>query len=54
MSHQVLLRPISFGRWDFGFGCQFTRGTITPTVSLGLYIWGIPTLIGIGLLTYSL
>lgn len=41
-------------RWDFGFGCQFTRGTITPTVSLGLYIWGIPTLIGIGLLTYSL
>lgn len=36
--------------WDFGFGCQFSQGTIIPTVSVGLYIWGIPTVIGLGLL----
>ena len=36
--------------WDFGFGCQFTHGMIMPTVSVGLYIWGIPALIGLGLI----
>ena len=35
--------------WDFGFGCQYVRGTIMPTVSVGLYIWGIPTLICLGI-----
>jgi hypothetical protein len=40
--------------WDFGFGCQFTNGMIMPTVSVGLCIWGIPTLIGIGLVAYAL
>ena len=35
--------------WDFGFGCQFSQGTIIPTVSVGLYIWGIPAVIGLGL-----
>lgn len=36
-------------RWDFGFGCQFSQGAIIPTVSVGLYIWGIPAVIGLGL-----
>lgn len=40
--------------WDFGVGCQFTHGMIMPTVSVGLYIWGIPTLIGIGLVASTL
>lgn len=35
--------------WDFGFGCQFFHGNIMPTVSVGLYIWGIPAVIGLGL-----
>lgn len=35
--------------WDFGFGCQFSQGAIIPTVSVGLYIWGIPAVIGLGL-----
>lgn len=34
--------------WDFGFGCQFTRDRIIPTVSVGLYIWGIPVMVGLG------
>ena len=40
--------------WDFGFGCQFTHGMIMPTVSVGLYIWGIPTLIGLGLVACAM
>ena len=36
--------------WDFGFGCQFSQGSITPTVSVGLYIWGIPTVLCLGLI----
>lgn len=36
-------------RWDIGAGCQFTAGAIIPTVSVGLYIWGIPALVGVGL-----
>ena len=35
--------------WDFGFGCQFSRESMIPTVSVGLYIWGIPTVICLGL-----
>ena len=35
--------------WDFGFGCQFSHGTVMPTLNVGLYIWGIPTLICLGL-----
>ena len=34
---------------DFGFGCQFSQESIIPTVSVGLYIWGIPTVICLGL-----
>ena len=37
-------------RWDFGFGCQFSQESITPTVSVGLYIWGIPTVVCLGLI----
>lgn len=40
-------RKLSF--WDFGFGCQFFQGTIMPNLSVGLCIWGIPTVICIGL-----
>jgi hypothetical protein len=36
-------------RWDFGFGCQLSPGLVVPTVSVGLCIWGIPVLVGIGL-----
>lgn len=32
---------------DFGVGCQFWKGTITPTVEVGLYIWGIPVVCGL-------
>lgn len=39
----------SLSHWDFGFGCQFCNGNIMPTVSVGFYIWGIPALIGVGL-----
>ena len=40
-------RQVSF--WDFGFGCQFFHGVIMPNVSVGLCIWGIPTVVCIGL-----
>ena len=36
-------------RWDFGAGCQFWEGTLMPTVEVGLCIWGIPVVIGLGL-----
>lgn len=36
-------------RFDFGFGCQFWKGGIAPTVEVGLYIWGIPVLCTLGL-----
>lgn len=42
----------SVSLWDFGIGCQFYSGHIVPTVSVGLCIWGIPTLIGLGIVTY--
>ena len=32
---------------DFGFGCQFYRDQIVPSVSVGLCIWGIPVALGI-------
>ena len=37
--------PVS--KWDFGVGCQLYRDHVVPTVSVGLYIWGIPTVIGL-------
>ena len=37
----------SVSKWDFGVGCQLYRDHIVPTVSVGLYIWGIPTVIGL-------
>ena len=40
--------------WDFGFGCQYFQGTIMPTVSVGLYIWGIPTVICLGIVAGAL
>ena len=40
--------------WDFGFGCQFFHGNIMPTVSVGLYIWGIPAVIGLSLVVCSI
>lgn len=40
--------------WDFGLGCQFYSGNVMPTVSLGLYIWGIPVLICVGLLAEAI
>jgi len=36
-------------RWDFGGGCQLWEGTLMPTVEVGLCIWGIPVLVGLGL-----
>lgn len=44
----------SLSRWDFGFGCQFSKETVMPTVSVGFYIWGIPVLVGIGLVAFAL
>ena len=44
----------SVSRWDFGVGCQFYRDEIVPTVSVGLYIWGIPITVGIGLMACAL
>ena len=44
----------SLSHWDFGFGCQFSKGFIMPTVSVGLYIWGIPVLVGIGLIACAI
>lgn len=41
-THQV-------SHWDFGLGCQFFQGVIMPTVSVGLCIWGIPTVVCLGL-----
>ena len=35
--------------WDFGIGCQFWQGAVVPTVEVGLYVWGIPLLICLGL-----
>ena len=40
--------------WDFGFGCQYFQGNIMPTVSVGLYIWGIPTVICLGIVAGAL
>ena len=37
----------SVSLWDFGFGCQFYRDQIVPSVSVGLCIWGIPVALGI-------
>lgn len=44
----------SVSKADIGVGCQFYSDTIIPTVSVGLYIWGIPVVLGIGLLFCAL
>ena len=44
----------SLSHWDFGFGCQFSQGIIMPTVSVGFYIWGVPALVGIGLIACAI
>lgn len=44
----------SVSKADVGVGCQFYRDTIIPTVNVGLYIWGIPVALGIGLLCCGL
>ena len=41
-------------KWDFGVGLRYSRRTFTPTVNLGFYIWGIPVIVGVGLLCYGL
>lgn len=40
--------------WDFGLGCQYHDRTFTPTVSVGLCIWGVPVTIGLGVVLLSL
>lgn len=40
--------------WDFGLGCQYHDRTFTPTVSVGLCIWGIPVTIGLGVMLVML
>ena len=42
---------ISF--WDFSIGCQYYDKTIGPTVSVGIGIWGIPVVIGLGLVVLA-
>ena len=37
----------SVSRWDVGLGVQVYGKQVVPTVSVGLSIWGIPTLIAI-------
>ena len=44
----------SLSHWDLGFGCQFSQGMIIPTVSVGLYIWGIPAIIGVAIVTCAI
>ena len=39
----------SVSRWDFGAGCQFWSGCVTPTFEVGLCIWGIPVTVAVGL-----
>lgn len=34
-------------RWDFGVGCQLAPGMVMPTLSVGLFIWGIPLSVGL-------
>ena len=40
--------------WDVAAGCQFCQGVFIPTVSVGLYIWGIPVLICLGFALWGL
>lgn len=44
----------SVSKADIGVGCQFYHDTVIPTISVGLYIWGIPVALGIGLLCCGL
>lgn len=38
-----------FSKWDVGVGFQVYEHNVSPTLTLGLYIWGIPTVVTIGL-----
>lgn len=40
--------------WDFGVGCHYNNGSFTPTISVGLCIWGIPVIIGVGVVLVAL
>ena len=44
----------SVSRWDFGAGCQFWNGCVTPTFEVGLCIWGIPVTLALGVCLYAL
>ena len=35
---------------DIGCGLQLYKGGFTPTITIGLYLWGIPTLVGLSLI----
>ena len=39
---------------DFGVGCQFWKGAFVPTVEVGLYIWGVPVVLGLCLALHAL
>ena len=41
-------------RCDFGFGCQVWQNTLTPTVSIGFSLWGIPLLVTLGVCAVSM
>lgn len=44
----------SVSKADFGVGVQVFPDAVVPTVSVGLYIWGIPLMVGIGLICSAL
>lgn len=35
--------------YDFGFGCQVWDRSFYPTIEVGLCIWGVPVMVGLGL-----
>ena len=41
-------------KWDFGVGLHYHKGAITPTINFGFYIWGIPVIVGVGLVCHAL
>ena len=40
---------VSLSQWDIGVGVQLCCGELLPTVELGFFIWGVPVLLGLGL-----
>ena len=40
-----------FSKWDVGIGFQVYDNNVAPTLTLGFYIWGIPTVVTIGLVS---